>query len=223
MSITTWFRNEARVLNILSGNNDCFIHPPNYTDNTAGYRYDLYSSKGVSVSCTTFQHNLTLTTAKYLEARDVWRCRDQNFRSSNNLTSDFSGSVSESTPPLTDSSTTLGISTSKKTTPDTNTDNEGDIMYITAWTVGGSVFLVIIVVCVCVLRKKRKRKVTEDIDVSLGVVAAPVYDTLTHDASDDPCYTGIRMGDAGQSGTNVIDVYYNTVPNADYENPPLRT
>ncbi|XP_048254007.1 uncharacterized protein LOC125381481 [Haliotis rufescens] len=107
IEFTQWYMDDVRVLMSVSAGNVCLKHPPTSTGDTYAYRYDLYISTDVSVSCGYLQHNMTLTTTQYLHAGTVWRCEDQRKRVSNNLTSDILGTAYESTPPLTASATTI--------------------------------------------------------------------------------------------------------------------
>ncbi|XP_048254006.1 cell wall integrity and stress response component 4-like isoform X2 [Haliotis rufescens] len=94
MAHTTWYRDGAIVLNSrkIENNEHCDKDKPssipgerNYTDSY----YDKYISGRVSVSCTYYQHNLTLTTELTVHDGSVWRCEDSRNRGSNNLTLDF--------------------------------------------------------------------------------------------------------------------------------------
>ncbi|XP_071095270.1 uncharacterized protein [Haliotis cracherodii] len=94
MTHTTWYRDGAIVLNSRKIENieHCDNDKPssipggsNYTD----IYYDKYISGRVSVNCTYYQHNLTLTTELTVHDGSVWRCEDSRNRGSNNLTLDF--------------------------------------------------------------------------------------------------------------------------------------
>ncbi|XP_071095268.1 uncharacterized protein [Haliotis cracherodii] len=245
MSLTHWYLDEERVFTSVFVGHRCTRHPPNYTANNPAYRYDLFTSNNVSVSCSDYKHNMTLTTTQYLNAGTVWRCEDQRFRVSNNLTFVIPGTTDKSTTPLTDSATTIttdsdnhgfhgttykrssqlttlaNLTTIKITSAPSN-DNQDDTTYIAAGTGGGIFILIIIVICLCVVRTRRKGNVTQD--VSLAVIDAPQYDTLAHNGNTDHCYSEIKKEAPRQSSINANDVYYNTVPeNADYENPQMIT
>ncbi|XP_071094831.1 uncharacterized protein [Haliotis cracherodii] len=244
-SFTYWYLDEVRVLTSVFAVTGCTRNPPNGTDDTSAYRYDLFTSNDVGVSCGDHQHNMTLTTTQYIKAGTVWRCEDERNRVSNNITLAIPGTTDKSTTSLTDSATTIptdsnthgfngatyktssqlttlaNLTTIKISTAPSN-DNQDLSMYIAAGTGGGIFILIIIVICVCVVRTRRKGNVKQD--VSLAEVDAPQYDTLAHDGNTDPCYSEIKKEASRQSSINANDVYYNTVTeNADYENPPMRT
>ncbi|XP_071095272.1 uncharacterized protein [Haliotis cracherodii] len=93
MMHTTWYRDGAIVLNSRKIENErcdkdkpsSIPHNNTYTDSY----YDKYISGRVSVNCTYYQHNLTLTTELTVHDGSVWRCVDSRNRGSNNLTLDF--------------------------------------------------------------------------------------------------------------------------------------
>ncbi|XP_071095267.1 uncharacterized protein [Haliotis cracherodii] len=107
ISFTHWYLDEERVLTSVFAGYGCTRNPPNTTTNNLAYRYDLFTSNDVSVSCGDHQHNMTLTTTQYTQAGTVWRCEDQRIRVSNNLMLVIPGTTDKSTSPLTDSVTTI--------------------------------------------------------------------------------------------------------------------